>query len=55
MQAKHSGTKDFKCAQCKYAAAMKGSLNKHVKAVHEKTRDFKCDICNYTAKRKDEI
>ena len=43
--------KAFQCKICKYKAAKKSDLKKHIEAVHEGIKKFKCNFCDYKAAR----
>ena len=46
--------KKFKCTLCKYSAASKQDLERHM-SIHSNIKDFKCNECNYEAKRNEEL
>ena len=47
--------KKLKCEQCPYATSVRGSLQRHMKAVHEKVRPYKCDKCSHAASTKQNL
>ena len=41
----HENMRPHKCSMCDFAANLKSTLNKHIKAAHEEKK-FKCHVCD---------
>lgn len=54
-EARHSGTRPFKCRVCGSAFPDRGGLGKHLKTVHATKPRFACPVCGKTANRLDNL
>ena len=41
----HEDKKPYKCTNCNFSFAFKGSLNKNCDVIHERKKQYKCSRC----------